>query len=53
MIGFGTLIFHMLKEMSSKKLVEGLPLVNVSSKLYRNCVVEKHHITSFPKSSSF
>ena len=39
--------------MSSKKLVEGLPPVNIPSKLCRNCTAGKHHRTTFPKLSSF
>ena len=50
---FGHLSFHKLKEMSRKKIVEGLPLVNVPSKLFTNCIAAKHHRMPFPKSSSF
>ena len=50
---FGHLSFHTVKEMSSKKLVEGLPPVKIPSKLCRNCIARKHHMTPFPKSSSF
>ena len=50
---FGHLSFHTLKEMSSKKLVEGLPTINIPSQLCQNCVVRKHHRTPFLKMSSF
>ena len=50
---FGHLSFHTLKEMSNKKLVEGLPPINTPSKLCRNCITRKHHRTTFPKLSSF
>ena len=50
---FGHLSFHTLKEMSNKKLVEGLPPVHVPSKLCTNCIAGKHHRMSFPKLSSF
>ena len=50
---FGHLSFHKLKEMSRNKIVEGLPLVNVPSKLCTNCIAGKHHRMPFPKSSSF
>ena len=50
---FGHLSFRTLKEMSSKKLVEGLPLVNLPTKLCRNFIAVKHHRTPFPKSFSF
>ena len=50
---FGHLIFHTLREMSRKKIVEGLPLVNVPSKLCANCIAGKHHRMPFPKVSSF
>ena len=39
--------------MSSKKLVEGLPPINMSRKLCRNCITGKHHKTPFPILSSF
>ena len=50
---FGHLSFHTLKEMSNKKLVEGLPPILMPSKLCQSCVAGKHHRTSFPKMSSF
>ena len=50
---FGHLSFHKLKEMSRKKIVEGLPSVNVPSKLCTNCIAGKLHTMPFPKSSSF
>ena len=50
---FGHLSFHTLKEMSRKRLVEGLPAINTPSKLCRSCISEKHHRTSFPKVSTF
>ena len=50
---FGHLNFHTLKEMSNKKLVEGLPAINSPSKLCRNCITGKHHRSPFPKLSTF
>ena len=50
---FGHLSFHTLKEMSSKKLIAGLPPINMPSKLCRSCIARKHHRTPFPKTSSF
>ena len=50
---FGDLNFHTLKEMSSKRLVEGLPHINTPSKLCHNCISGKHHKTPFPKLSTF
>ena len=50
---FGHLSFHTLKEMSTKKSVEGFPPINMPNKLCRNCVAGKHHRTSFPKKSTF
>ena len=50
---FGHLSFHALKEMSVRKLVEGLPLIKVPPKLCRDCVAGKHHRTLFPKASSY
>ena len=50
---FGHLSFHTLKEMSNKKLVEGLPPINTPSELCQNCITGKHHRTPFPKLSSF
>ena len=50
---FGHLSFHTLKEMSRKRLVEGLPAINTPSKLCRSCISRKHHRTSFPKLSTF
>ena len=50
---FGHLSFHTLKEMSNKRLVEGLPPINTPSKLCRNCISGKHHRTPFPKLSTF
>ena len=50
---FEHISFHTLKEMSSKKLVEGLPPVSVTSKLCRNCIAGKHHRAPFPQASSF
>ena len=49
---FGHLSFHTLKEISNKKLVEGLPPIVMPSKLCRSCVAGKHHRTQFPKMSS-
>ena len=48
---FGHMSFDKLKEISSKKLVEGLTQVNVPSQLYRNCVSEKHHRTPYPQAT--
>ena len=50
---FGHLSFHTLKEMSRKKLVEGLPAISTPSKVCRSCISRKHHRTSFPKLSTF
>ena len=50
---FGHLNFHTLKEMSTKKSVEGLPPISIPNKLCRNCIAGKHHRTSFPKNSAF
>ena len=50
---FGHLSFHTLKEMSRKRLVEGLPAINIPSKLYRSCIFGKHYRTSFLKVSTF
>ena len=50
---FGHLNFHTLKEMSTKKSVEGLPPISIPSKVCRNCNAGKHHRTSFPKKSVF
>ena len=50
---FGHLSFHTLKEMSNRKLVEGLPPINMPNKLCHSCVAGKHHMTSFPKKSTF
>ena len=50
---FGHISFHTLKEISSKKLIEGLPPVNVPSKLCQNFIAGKHHMTPFPQGSSF
>ena len=50
---FGHLSFHTLKEMSTKKSVEGLPPISIPSKVCRNCIAGKHHRTSFPKKSAF
>ena len=49
---FGHLSFRTLKEMPSKKLVEGLPPINMPSKLCRNFIAGKHHRTPFPKLST-
>ena len=49
---FGHLNFHTLKEMSTKKSVEGLPPISIPSKVCRNCIAGKHHRTSFPRSQS-
>ena len=50
---FGHLNFHTLQEMSRKKSVEGLPSFVIPRKLCQSCVAGKHHMTSFPKKSSF
>ena len=50
---FGHLNFRTLKEMSTKKSVEGLPPINITNKLCQNCIAGKHHRTSFPKKSAF
>ena len=50
---FGHLNFRTLKEMSTKKSVEGLPPINIPNKLCRNCIAGKHHRTPFPKKSAF
>ena len=50
---FGHLSFHTLKEMSNKKSVEGLPPINMPTKLCRSCVAGKHPRNSFSKKSTF
>ena len=50
---FGHLNFHTLKEISTKKFVEGLPPISIPSKVCRNCIAGKHHRTSFHKKSAF
>lgn len=50
---FGHLNFHSLWEMSSKHLVEGLPLIKVPDHVCHSCLIGKHHHTLFPKSSTF
>ena len=49
----GHLSFHKLKEMSRKKIVDGLPTANVPNKLCTSCIAGKHHQTPFAESSSF
>ena len=44
---FGHLSFHTLNEMSIKKAVEGLPPINMPTKLCRSCVAGKHLRNSF------
>ena len=50
---FGDLSFQTLKEMLNKKLVEGLPPINMPSKLCQNYIASKHHRTPFPKLSTY
>ena len=50
---FGHLSFYTLQEIPRKKSVEGLPPFVIPRKLCRSCVARKHHMTSFPKKSSF
>ena len=50
---FGHLNFYTLQEMSRKKSVEGLSPFVIPKKVCRSCVAGKHHMTSFPKKSTF
>ena len=49
----GHLSFHKLKEMSRKKILDGLPTFNVPNKLCTSYSAGKHHRTPFPQSSTF
>ena len=49
----GHLSFHKLKEMSKKKIADGLPTINVPNKLCTSCIAGKHHRTPFPKFSTY
>lgn len=50
---FGHLNYHFLKEMSSRKLVEGLALIRVYDHIYRSCLVGNQSHTPFLRSSSY
>ena len=50
---FGHINFHSLKEMSKRKLVEGLPQINAPDHICRSCMAGKQHRNPFPQASHF
>jgi hypothetical protein len=48
---FGHLSFKGLRTLQYKRMVSGLPLVTVLTKLCTTCLVGKHHRESIPKKS--
>jgi GAG-pre-integrase domain len=50
---FGHINFGGLKEMTSKKMVHGLPLLDSPDKFCEGCVIGKHPRSSFPKVAEY
>jgi GAG-pre-integrase domain len=50
---FGHINFGGLKEIASKKMVHGLPLVDSPDKFCEGCVIGKHPRSSFPKVAEY
>ena len=50
---YGHQNFHVLKEMSRMRVVEGLPQIDIPDHLCRSCVAGKQHRSSFPEGSLF
>jgi hypothetical protein len=45
--------FGGLKEMTRKKMVHGLPIIDSLDKFYEGCVIGKHPMSSFPKVAEY
>jgi GAG-pre-integrase domain len=52
-LSFGHKNFGGLKEMASKKMMQGLPSIDSHDKFCEGCVIGKHSINSFPKMTEY
>ena len=50
---YGHLNFRSLHELGAQEMVEGIPVIRRAEQVCDGCALGKHHITPFPRASSF